>query len=91
MAELEEMALQMAEVEQKNRSLNDKINEIFYNKAAHYKEKTLGVLRGNPGQASPRGRRERQHQFGIPDDSDARLQQALDGERMTTEKALNQI
>ena len=31
-------------VEQKNRSLSDKINEIIYNKASHYKDKTLQVL-----------------------------------------------
>ena len=59
-AELEEMAIQMQELEQKNRQLNDKINEIIYNKAAVYKEKTLDVLRKNPEQGSPRGRRERQ-------------------------------
>ena len=85
------MALQMQELEQKNRALNDKINEIIYNKAAVYKEKTLDVLRKNPEQGSPRGRRERQHQFGIPDNSDQRLRQAIDGERMTTDRALNQI
>jgi len=34
----------MHEVENKNRQLNDKINEIIYNKAAQYKEKTLDVL-----------------------------------------------
>ncbi len=49
----------MAEVEAKNRALNDKINEIIYNKAAQFKEKTLDVLRKNPEQGSPRGRRER--------------------------------
>ena len=49
----------MAEVESKNRALNDKINEIIYNKAAVFKEKTMEVLRRNPEQGSPRGRRER--------------------------------
>ena len=58
-AELDEMAMQMHEVENKNRQLNDKINEIIYNKAAQYKEKTLDVLQRNPEQGSPRGRRER--------------------------------
>ena len=47
-AELEELQAQMNEVERKNRMLNDKINEIIYNKAAVYKEKTLEVLRKNP-------------------------------------------
>ena len=42
------MAFQMHDLEQKNRALNDKINEIIYNKAAVYKEKTLDVLRKNP-------------------------------------------
>ena len=50
----------MAEVEGKNKALNDKINEIIYNKASSYKEKTLEVLRRNPDHGSPRGRRERQ-------------------------------
>lgn len=48
MAELENLASQMAEVEGKNKALNDKINEIIYNKASNYKEKTLEVLRRNP-------------------------------------------
>ena len=50
----------MNEVEKKNRLLNDKINEIIYNKAAIYKEKTLEVLKRNPEQLTPRGRRDRQ-------------------------------
>ena len=49
----------MEEVEKKNRALNDRINEIIYNKAAKYKEKTLEALRKNPETGSPRGRRER--------------------------------
>ena len=48
LSELEQMAIQMQEVEGKNRALNDKINEIIYNKAAVYKEKTLNVLQRNP-------------------------------------------
>ena len=91
MAELENLAQQMAEVEGKNKALNDKINEIIYNKASSYKEKTLEVLRRNPDQGSPRGRRERQQYFGIPDSSDQRLNQVLDSERMTTNKALGNI
>jgi len=59
-AELEDLSQQMAEVERKNRALNDKINEIIYNKAAQYKEKTLEILQRNPDQGSPRGRRQRQ-------------------------------
>jgi predicted fused transcriptional regulator/phosphomethylpyrimidine kinase len=49
------MAVQIQEVENKNRRLND----IIYNKAAQYKEKILDVLGKNPEQGSPRGRRER--------------------------------
>lgn len=60
----------MAEVEDKNRALNNKINEIIYNKAAQYKEKTLDVLKKNPEQGSPRGRRERQQMYGISDYSE---------------------
>ena len=59
-AELEDLAQQMAIVEGKNKALNDKINEIIYNKASQYKEKTLEVLRKNQDGHSPRGRRERQ-------------------------------
>ena len=91
LSELEQMTLQMQEVEGKNRALNDKINEIIYNKAAVYKEKTLNVLQRNPEQSSPRGRRERQQEYGISDQSDVRLRQAIDGERMTTERALDQM
>jgi len=90
-AELDAIIHQMAEVEAKNRALNDKINEIIYNKAATFKEKTLDVLRRNPEQGSPRGRRERQQQYGIADFSEARLRQAMESERMTTDKALHQI
>lgn len=56
---MEDLSAQMAEVEHKNRLLNERINEIIYNKAANYKEKTLEVLQKNPLQGSPRGRRQR--------------------------------
>ena len=49
----------MGEVEKKNRALNDRINEIIFNKAAAYKEATLEALKKNPETGSPRGRRER--------------------------------
>lgn len=90
-SELEELAHQMQEVEGKNRALNEKINEIIYNKAAQYKEKTLDVLRKNPETGSPRGRRERAQAFGISDYSEARLKNVMEGEKMTTERALGQI
>ena len=72
-AELEDLRFQMGEVEKKNRALNDRINEIIFNKAAAYKEATLEALKKNPETGSPRGRRERQAQFGISDKSDQRL------------------
>ena len=42
--------MQLKNVEDKNKALNDRINEIVYNKAASYKEKTLETLRNNPDQ-----------------------------------------
>ena len=53
--------------------VDDKINEIIYNKAATYKERTLEVLKKNPEQLTPRGRHERQEQFGIEPESQIRL------------------
>ena len=49
------------------------------------------MLRKNPEAGSPRGRRERAQAFGISDYSEARLKNVMDGERMTTDKALGQI
>lgn len=63
--ENEDLREQIKAVELKNKMLNDKINEIIYNKATSYKERTLMALgRDN----SPRGRRERANQFGISED-----------------------
>jgi septal ring factor EnvC (AmiA/AmiB activator) len=39
--EIDELRKAIHEVEQKNRHLSDKINEIIYNKATNYKNKTL--------------------------------------------------
>ncbi len=58
-AENEDLREQILQVERKNKQLSDKINEIIYNKATSYKEKTLDALRKNQEQVSPRGRRER--------------------------------
>lgn len=44
-AELDDTRHALAEVEKKNRQLSERINEIIYNKAALYKEKTLEALR----------------------------------------------
>lgn len=58
--ELEALRTAMENVEAKNRSLSDRINEIIYDKAGNYKEKTLHVLQHRDVHgASPRGRRER--------------------------------
>lgn len=81
----------MATVEGKNKMLNDKINSIIYDKASQYKEKTLEVLRKNPEHGSPRARREKQTMYGISDFSEQRLKNTIEGERMTTGKALGQI
>jgi hypothetical protein len=56
---MDELRFQMGEVEKKNKMLNDRINEIIYNKAAVYKEKTLGALQRNPEISNNRGRAER--------------------------------
>lgn len=72
-AENEDLSAQIIAVEKKNRMLNDKINEIIYNKATNYKEKTIDALKQGREQISPRGRRERALQFGISDQSDCRL------------------
>lgn len=58
-AENEDLQAQIIAVEKKNRMLNDKINEIIYNKATNYKNKTLDALQKGNEQISPRGRRER--------------------------------
>lgn len=69
--------------------LNDKINEIIYNKAGAYKQKTLEALLKSSDQISPRGRRERAAAFGIYDESDARLRHVIESEKYTTEKAIH--
>lgn len=45
--ENEDLREQILAVERKNKALNDKINEIIYNKATSYKERTLDALRKN--------------------------------------------
>lgn len=51
-----ELRANLADVECKNRQLNDKVNEIIYNKATMYKEKTLDALRRPKENVSPNGR-----------------------------------
>lgn len=45
--ENEDLREQILAVERKNKTLSDKINEIIYNKASTYKERTLDALRKN--------------------------------------------
>lgn len=80
----------MEQVEHKNRLLSDKINEIIYNKASHFKDKTFQVLQSREN-IHDMGRKERQAEFGIPNVSDIRLQHAIAGEKLTTSKAINNI
>jgi len=59
--EHEGLKVLIAELEAKNRRLNDKLTQVIYNKAAAYKEKTLHALqRGD----SPE-RRERIQAYGL--------------------------
>lgn len=59
--EQEELKKLIEELENKNRRLNEKLNEVIYNKAAAYKERTIQALqRGD----SP-DRRERIDNYGI--------------------------
>lgn len=70
---IEDLKSQIHDVESKNRQLNEKINEIIYNKATMYKEKTLEALKKSNENCSPNSRRERVSKYGLQD-SDARLQ-----------------
>lgn len=71
--ENEDLREQIVAVESKNKMLNDKINEIIYNKATSYKEKTIEALKKGNDHVSPTGRKERAQQFGIQDLSEIRL------------------
>ena len=44
-SENDDLREQINAVEKKNKMLNDKINEIIYNKATNYKERTLDALK----------------------------------------------
>lgn len=44
-AEIEALKLVITELEEKNRKLSEKLNEIIFNKAAVYKQKTIEQLR----------------------------------------------
>jgi len=61
---IEDLRGQIQDVDCKNRQLNDKINEILYNKATMYKEKTLEALKKSNENCSPNSRRERVGKYG---------------------------
>lgn len=63
----------IADLEDKNRKLNEKLNEVIYNKASAYKQRTLQALRMG---SSPE-RKERAHEYGIPNVSEQRLEQVI--------------
>ena len=64
----------VADVEDKNRKLNEKINEIIYNKASAYKQKTLLALRMGE---SPDHRQAKGQEYGLNLSSDDRLEKVL--------------
>lgn len=43
--EIEHLQAIIAELEDKNRKMNEKLNEVIYNKASAYKQRTLQALR----------------------------------------------
>lgn len=43
-SEIEALNHVLSEVEDKNRRLNDKLNEIIFNRASQYKQKTIESL-----------------------------------------------
>ena len=67
--------------------MNEKVNEVIYNRASAYKQKTLAALKMS---ASPERRRQAAD-YGLPGKADARLDNLLESEKMTTQKALGQL
>ena len=49
-AEVEALKLVVSELEEKNRRLSDRLNEIIFNKASVYKQKTIEQLNRAGGQ-----------------------------------------
>ena len=76
--------------------MNDKVNEIVYNKATMYKEKTLEALRKPKENISPtntrRLSREQQQQQQQPMmQSDLRLQVSIQDESMSQHKVIEEM
>jgi hypothetical protein len=57
-AEVEALKLVVTELEEKNRRLSDRLNEIIFNKASVYQQKTIEQLQKCGRQASPLRHRE---------------------------------
>ena len=74
-----ELRSQLQDVENKNRQLSDRINEILYTKAKSYKEKTIEALKRSSENIEPNK---------MMRDSDTRFKQTLNDERVTTSKVL---
>lgn len=75
---IEELRASLTDVENKNRQLSDRINDILYTKAKSYKEKTIDALKRSSENIEPNQMRE----------SDLRFKQTLQDERVTTSKVL---
>jgi GTPase involved in cell partitioning and DNA repair len=60
----------IGELEEKNRKMNEKLNEVIYNKASAYKQRTLQALRRGE---SPE-RMEKVHEYGLAHPSGPRLE-----------------
>jgi len=75
---IEDLRGQLADVENKNRQLSERINEILYTKAKSYKEKTIEALKRSSENIEPNQMRE----------SDIRFKQTLQDERVTASKVL---
>lgn len=78
---IEDLRAQLADVENKNRQLSDRINEVLYTKAKSYKDKTIEALKRSSENIEPNQMRE----------SDLRFKQTLQEERVTTSKVLQDM
>ncbi len=60
---IEDLRAQLADVENKNRQLSDRINEILYTKAKSYKDKTIEALKRSSENIEPNQLRESDIRF----------------------------
>jgi predicted nucleic acid-binding Zn-ribbon protein len=75
----------IADLEDKNRKLNEKLNEIIYNKASAYKQRTLQALRRGE---SPE-RVEKADAYGVAHPSEYRLEQVINEEKIRGDRSMN--